>query len=81
MATRNNEPVRLRMPIPLNPKIWDAKTVVVGIGPFRHTVQFPDSDSPASITFCNNCGSPYITLPNSCAECGAIQEYENVPVR
>lgn len=61
--------------------IWDADTKIAHVERKRHTVIFPEDNGEASgMTYCNNCGSPFIMspkwiykiyfhLPNKCAKC------------
>jgi hypothetical protein len=57
--------------------LWDAETKIAKVERKRHTVIFPETDRPTTVTFCNNCGCPMTIkpddpssgLPNKCAQC------------
>lgn len=55
--------------------VWDDKVKIAWVGAKRHTVIFPDNDEPSTVTYCNNCGSPF-TFGNACAGCKMYQGEE-----
>ena len=51
--------------------IWDSSTKIATIKRKRHTCIFPETGKETRVTYCNNCGSPFVLDDSSkCAECG-----------
>jgi len=49
--------------------VWDDKVKIAWVGAKRHTVIFPDRECATTVTYCNNCGSPFL-MASSCGGCG-----------
>ncbi len=45
----------------VSPDIWDSTVKIIKINDYRHLVHFTEEDDKSSISFCNLCGSTFIT--------------------
>lgn len=49
--------------------LWGEGTEIAWVGKKRHTIIFPSRGEASIVTYCNNCGSPYI-MASRCGHCG-----------
>ena len=48
--------------------IWDNSVIIADVHRYRHTAIFPENEEPTKVTFCNNCGDPFV-VNDVCANC------------
>lgn len=67
------------MKVPLQVVVKPEDGEIVEVGEYRHSVIWTGTDKPSTVTYCNNCGSPFVFGPDDGpdhCECGAIEEFE-----